>query len=159
MSTERGNIKKKGPRHQNATKFKHNKNSKKTKKILSSPIEGLCKRCHDKIEWRKQYRKYKPLTAPKKWSGSSISKSIKWQVKIYLKIQFLIFLWFSVKCEQKKVTRAYHIVCEQCAVQLKICAKCSESRDVVKYAKLSINPFSFPLVKTPPKDTMLIGFS
>jgi len=28
------------------------------------PNEGLCRRCTDKIEWRKKYRKYKPLSKP-----------------------------------------------------------------------------------------------
>jgi hypothetical protein len=110
MSTERGNVKKRGPHHKNTTKFKHNKNSKKTKKILSNPIEGLCKRCHQKIEWRKQYRKYKPLTTPKK----------------------------CVKCGQKRVIRAYHIVCEDCAVKWKICAKCLEARDILNCYKSQI---------------------
>jgi hypothetical protein len=31
------------------------------------PNEGLCPRCHDIIEWKKKYRKYKPLTTPKRW--------------------------------------------------------------------------------------------
>ena len=51
--------KKKGraPKHQNTFAFKHNPKSKKTEKILSSPNVGVCKRCYDKIEWRKKYRK------------------------------------------------------------------------------------------------------
>ena len=51
--------KKKGraPKHQNTFAFKHNPGSKKTEKILSSPNVGVCKRCFDKIEWRKKYRK------------------------------------------------------------------------------------------------------
>lgn len=57
----------KKPKHQNSVAFKHNKGSKKTAKILSLPNQGLCKRCWDKIEWRKKYRKYKPLKAPTKW--------------------------------------------------------------------------------------------
>jgi Uncharacterized conserved protein (DUF2039) len=54
------------PAHQNSFAFRHNPNSKKTIKILNSPNEHVCRRCHDKIEWRKQYRKYKPLTKPTK---------------------------------------------------------------------------------------------
>ena len=62
-------VSKKGkiPAYQNNFKFRHNPNSQKTKKILSLPNEGLCKKCHDIIEWKKQYRKYKPLTMPAKW--------------------------------------------------------------------------------------------
>ena len=55
------------PAHQNKVAFHHNKNSKKTKVILSLPNEGLCRKCHEVIEWKKAYRKYKPLTQPKKW--------------------------------------------------------------------------------------------
>jgi hypothetical protein len=33
-----------------------------TEKILSLPNTGLCCRCINKIEWRKQHRKFKPLT-------------------------------------------------------------------------------------------------
>ena len=51
--------KKKGraPKHQNSFAFIHNPKSKKTDKILASPNVGVCKRCYDKIEWRKKYRK------------------------------------------------------------------------------------------------------
>lgn len=45
------------PAHQNSFAFKHNPNSKKTKKIAAIPNVGVCKRCHDIIEWRKKYRK------------------------------------------------------------------------------------------------------
>ena len=67
MSTQRGNQKKEGQRHQNSFAFKHNPKSKKTEVILSRPIQGLCQHCYSVLEWRKQYRKYKPLSAPKKW--------------------------------------------------------------------------------------------
>jgi hypothetical protein len=54
-------------KHQNEYAFRHNKNSKKTRKIAKTPNKGLCEKCHEKIEWRKKYRKYKPLTQPRKW--------------------------------------------------------------------------------------------
>jgi len=57
----------KRPVHMNRVAFTHNKNSKKTAIILSLPNQGLCGRCHEMIEWKKRYRKYKPLTVPKKW--------------------------------------------------------------------------------------------
>ena len=57
----------KKPAHQNKVAFHHNKGSKKTARILSLPNQGLCGRCHEKIEWRKKYRKYKPLKAPAHW--------------------------------------------------------------------------------------------
>lgn len=68
MSSQKGNSsKQKKPAHQNKFAFKHNKNSKKTQEILNIPTEGLCQHCHDVIEWKKKYRKYKPITSPTKW--------------------------------------------------------------------------------------------
>uniref|UniRef100_A0A7S1G255 Uncharacterized protein n=1 Tax=Corethron hystrix TaxID=216773 RepID=A0A7S1G255_9STRA len=80
--------KKKGrpPAHQNSFAFRHNPKSKLTEKILSSPNVGCCRRCHDKIEWRKKYRKYKPLTKP----------------------------GFCNRCKRRNVKAAYHTICTQC---------------------------------------------
>ncbi|RLN91376.1 hypothetical protein BBJ28_00008697 [Nothophytophthora sp. Chile5] len=64
MSSQRGNVKKRAPKHQNSFAFKHNPKSKKTERIMSLPIFGLCEKCRTQIEWRKKYRKYKPLTQP-----------------------------------------------------------------------------------------------
>ena len=82
--------KKKGhkPAHQNSFAFRHNPKSKLTAKILSSPNVGLCQKCHDKIAWRKQYRKYKPLSQPS---------------TCYL-------------CNRRNVTAAYHNICDDCAL-------------------------------------------
>ena len=80
--------KKKGhaPAHQNKFAYKHNPKSKTTDKILSSPNTHVCRRCYDKIEWRKQYRKYKPLTQPSRCNG----------------------------CQKRNVLAAYHTICESC---------------------------------------------
>lgn len=80
--------KKKGraPKHQNSFAFRHNPGSKKTEKILTSPNVGLCRRCYDKIEWRKKYRKYKPRTQPGKCN----------------------------LCFQKNILAAYHTICTKC---------------------------------------------
>lgn len=53
--------------HNNKTAWKHNPNSKKTQQIANSPNEGVCEKCWEKIEWRKKFRKYKPLTVPGRW--------------------------------------------------------------------------------------------
>ncbi|CAJ1949735.1 unnamed protein product [Cylindrotheca closterium] len=81
-------TKKKGhaPKHQNTFAFKHNPKSKKTDKIMNFPNEHVCRRCHDKIEWRKQYRKYKPRTQPGKCNG----------------------------CPKRNVKAAYHTICASC---------------------------------------------
>ncbi|RKP21454.1 hypothetical protein ROZALSC1DRAFT_20505 [Rozella allomycis CSF55] len=99
ISTRKGDNSKKSQRHKNTTAFKHNRNSKLTKIILNLPVQGVCERCREIIEWRKQYRKYKPLSVPKKC---------------------------SVKCEEKKVKEAYHVACLDCSIKLEICAKCLE---------------------------------
>jgi len=95
---------KKGPpKYQNKFAFRHNPKSRKTAKILSLPNEGLCIKCHDIIEWKKKYRKYKSLTAAKKCTS----------------------------CEQKTVSRAYHVICEKCAREQTICAKCLQKSEIV----------------------------
>lgn len=55
------------PKHANAVKFHHNRASKLTKLISSFPIFGLCPKCTQIIQWRKDYRKYKPLSTMKRW--------------------------------------------------------------------------------------------
>jgi hypothetical protein len=84
------NKKKKGrpPAHQNAFAFRHNPKSTKTAAILAAPIRHVCRRCHDKLVWRKTYRKYKPLTQ------ASICNI----------------------CRQRNVTAAYHTICTKCTV-------------------------------------------
>ena len=84
-----GSKKKKGraPKHQNTFAFRHNPKSKKTDKILNSPNVGVCRRCHDKIEWRKKYRKYKPRTQLGKCN----------------------------LCCRKNINAAYHTICTDCA--------------------------------------------
>lgn len=67
--------------------FRHNPKSKLTEKILASPNTGVCRRCYDKIEWRKQYRKYKPLTQPSKCNI----------------------------CMNRNITAAYHTICKGCS--------------------------------------------
>ena len=80
--------KKKGraPAHQNTFSFQHNPRSKKTAAILATPIDHCCRRCREKLEWRKQYRKYKPRTTPGKCNH----------------------------CQKKNVRAAYHTICESC---------------------------------------------
>ena len=80
--------KKKGhaPAHQNKFAFRHNPKSKTTEKILNSPNVNVCRRCYDKIEWRKQYRKYKPRTQPGTCNG----------------------------CGKRNVLAAYHTICTKC---------------------------------------------
>lgn len=94
--------KKKGrkPAHQNTFAFRHNPKSKLTDKILASPNEGVCKKCHDKIEWRKQYRKYKPLSQPAKCN----------------------------LCKKRNIKAAYHTICNGCATSETVINKILKAR-------------------------------
>jgi hypothetical protein len=82
--------KKKGhaPAHQNKFAWTHNPKSKLTAKILESPIVHVCRRCNEKMEWRKQFRKYKPLSKPGHCN----------------------------ECQQRNVMSAYHTICESCTI-------------------------------------------
>jgi hypothetical protein len=83
--------KKKGhaPAHQNKFAFYHNPKSKKTAQIMESKISNVCLKCREKLEWRKKYRKYKPLTQP------SICNI----------------------CHNRNITAAYHTICYSCSRQ------------------------------------------
>ncbi|KAK8804396.1 hypothetical protein WA588_004610 [Blastocystis sp. NMH] len=98
MSTRRGGVRSRAPAHQNTFAYRHNKNSKKTAEIAAMPIYLVCNRCREKIEWKKRYRKYKPLTAPGKCE----------------------------KCGERKVKAAYHHYCDDCARTLRVCAMCMQ---------------------------------
>ncbi|KCV72312.1 hypothetical protein H696_01708 [Fonticula alba] len=104
MSTRKGGVTKGAPKHQNKTAYKHNRASKKTLHILSLPINGLCKSCRDVLEWRKKFRKYKPLTTPKK----------------------------CVSCEQRAIREAYHVICDDCCRRDNVCSKCLKPRALVE---------------------------
>ncbi|ETW03153.1 hypothetical protein H310_05572 [Aphanomyces invadans] len=103
MSSQRGNLKKGAPKYQNSFAFKHNPKSKKTEHILGLPIHGLCPHCHAQIVWRKKYRKYKPLTQPASCTS----------------------------CHQKTIISAYHVLCDPCAKEKGVCAKCCKSEELV----------------------------
>ena len=63
-----------------------------------------CNQCREKRPWKIKYKKYKPLTQPKK----------------------------CVKCEKKTVRHAYHIMCIDCGNELKVCTKCGEAKERVE---------------------------
>ncbi|XP_066567264.1 uncharacterized protein C9orf85 homolog isoform X2 [Amia ocellicauda] len=65
--------------------------------------DGVCQRCKDVLEWKVKFNKYKPLVQPKT----------------------------CVKCLQKSVRDAYHVICKPCALSLELCAKCGKKEDIV----------------------------
>lgn len=99
-STRKGNQAKKAPAHRNKFQFTAGFNkstSRLTKRINDLPAtSGLCRKCTNIIEWRKQYRKYKMQKTNSKCG------------------------W----CEQKTVRLAYHVICRPCANTKEVCCKC-----------------------------------
>jgi len=105
-NTNSSTKKKKGraPAHQNTFAFQHNPKSKLTEKITASPIQHVCQRCYDKLEWRKNYRKYKPRTQP---GTCNI-------------------------CHRRNVKHAYHTICTACTTSDKAYKILDELRNVIK---------------------------
>lgn len=134
MSTQRGNMKKGAPKYQNSFAFKHNPKSKKTEKILSMPIHGLCEQCKNQIEWRKKYRKFKPLTQPANWYVLSLRSCARLLYCSVLMNELLLSFFASynsIFCRQKCVLAAYHSACDPCAKERDICAKCCKKKEIV----------------------------
>ena len=87
------------PVHQNKTAWvpsRADKHNTLRALVASLPNDGVCRRCYDMIEWKKQYGKYKPLRQPAK----------------------------CVRCSKKAVELNYHIICQACARARNVCAKC-----------------------------------
>ncbi|XP_077331075.1 uncharacterized protein C9orf85 homolog isoform X1 [Lithobates pipiens] len=121
MSSQRGNVQRSRPqKYKNATVYKNDKYdaSSRTKMINSKLHDGVCQRCKDVLEWKVKFSKYKSLSQPKK----------------------------CVKCLQKTVKDAYHIICKPCATKLDLCAKCGKNEDIV-----------VPIVGESEKDTSTAG--
>lgn len=92
------------PAHPNKFAFRHNPSSRLTLHITSLPISGLlCPSCVAVIEWKKRFRKYKPLTVAKRCTACTEKGSVK---------------------------EAYHVVCHRCAVEKGKCAKCLDARSL-----------------------------
>jgi len=104
MSCQRGDTgRTRKQKYQNSKTFKNNlyDTSKLTKEINAIEHKGLCEHCKQVLEWRVHFRKYKPLTQPKK----------------------------CVKCLQRTVIRAYYIICDDCGTKENLCCKCGESQN------------------------------
>ena len=107
MSTKKGSVERKNrpQKHQNKFAFKNDLHDKtpQIKVINSINVCEVCEHCKSVIEWKIKYRKYKPLKQPKS----------------------------CTKCGDKTVKRAYHVICRDCAIKHKVCAKCLKSGDEV----------------------------
>lgn len=106
MSCQKGSSSRNRPqKHQNRTSFKNtlHDTSHRTKTINSLQVGGVCARCKEVIEWKIKFKKYKPLTQPKK----------------------------CVKCEQKTVRHAYHVMCLECGKNFQSCTKCLQTKELI----------------------------
>ncbi|GMH04368.1 hypothetical protein Nepgr_006207 [Nepenthes gracilis] len=61
-----------------------------------SDVTGVCRRCKEQIEWKRNYGKYKTLTEPAKCQ----------------------------RCSKRAVRHAYHNLCSGCARDQNVCSKC-----------------------------------
>ncbi|CAH8651344.1 unnamed protein product [Heterobilharzia americana] len=108
MSSQRGNTQRTRPqKYRNTKAFKNNLHdtSKEVKQLSDVPLDLLCPRCVEIIQWRVKFKKYHQLTNPKA----------------------------CVKCNEKTVKQAYHIVCKPCSSALKICCKCGKPNESINF--------------------------
>lgn len=106
MSSQRGNASRsRSQKHKNTIAYKNDKYgaSVQVQKAKSKVHDGLCQRCKDVLEWKVKYNKYKPITQART----------------------------CVKCSQKTVKDAYHVICKPCSIKLELCAKCGKKEDIV----------------------------
>ncbi|KAK2986301.1 hypothetical protein RJ640_021870 [Escallonia rubra] len=91
------------PKHQNKYAWKPNAGVKINETEVGgrfrplSDVTGVCLRCKEQIEWKRKYGKYKALTEPAKCQ----------------------------RCSKRAVRQAYHNLCNACAKEHNVCAKCS----------------------------------
>lgn len=69
-----------------------------SREIIESKTNLCCRRCCEIINWKVEYGKYTPLRQCKKCN----------------------------MCSQKTVNLAYHHICQQCAKNNRLCAKCQK---------------------------------
>lgn len=106
MSCSRGNVSRtRAQKHKNRHVFKNDLHDKTPtqQKINSLHVCEVCERCKLQIEWKIKYKKYKPLSQAKT----------------------------CIKCSNRTVKKAYHVICRDCAVKARICAKCLKSASEV----------------------------
>lgn len=106
MSSQKGNASRtRAQKFKNRTAFKNNLHdtSHRTKLMNNIQVKDVCERCKEIIDWKIKYKKYKLLTQPRK----------------------------CVRCEQKNIKQAYHVMCSDCSKKLQLCAKCCKPKEIV----------------------------
>jgi hypothetical protein len=85
--------------------FQRNKNVvlgdgevRREERITQAMVENICPRCREKVQWRWNFDRYKPLTKPATCKN----------------------------CKRKVVNKAYRDFCDPCAALKKVCPSCTE---------------------------------
>jgi len=113
MSTKAGqNHRTRPQKHQNNTVWKVDlhKSDPKTKLLQSLTVINCCQHCTGVLEWKIKYGKYKPLSKPVK----------------------------CIKCGERKVKYAYHVLCQDCVSASGYCAKCNKPQEIVNTPEPSV---------------------
>ena len=76
----------------------NNKEIKEEERIKRGMSEGLCQRCSEKLQWRFQFNKYKPLKTIANCQG----------------------------CKKKCITKAYRTLCDECGRSKNVCPSCCQ---------------------------------
>ena len=76
---------------------------------MQTPLDRLCQRCYDQLQWRIDFRKYKPLEKPRKCN----------------------------MCSQPHVLKAYRTICDPCSGKdgKKLCTKCAADVKTLRNAE------------------------
>lgn len=111
--------KKKGQKYQNKTAFKIKYDTNAIEVIKKAPLDHLCKRCMEQIQWKLKFNKYKP--------NKSISR---WYKLFYHFICILKYLPYSNKCGEKNIIKAYRKCCDICSEKYEICTKCEQNKNL-----------------------------
>ena len=67
MSSQKGNVKKPGQKHQNTKAFKVQYNPKMEQIAANAKLDRLCERCYEQIKWKLNYGEYKPKGTISRW--------------------------------------------------------------------------------------------
>lgn len=74
------------------------KELKEEERIKHGMCEGICSHCREKLQWRFQFNKYKPLKNLANCQG----------------------------CKRKCITKAYRTLCDECSNQKNVCPSCCQ---------------------------------
>lgn len=79
------------------------KEMKQEERIQKGMGEGICLKCREKLQWRFQFNKYKPLKSIANCSG----------------------------CHKKCITKAYRTLCDECGKERNVCPGCCQDLQIL----------------------------